>query len=329
MARTVRVLFWCKRFTVSYFPFDYRTNISVEENVVNGTVIFQVKATDADYGNNSIITYSLLPSDYVGKFSIDASFGNITVVGNLDRENTSEVTLRIQATDGKFPITTEIFITVLDVNEFPPVFDQQGYKKRISETAFVGKPVIQVFATDKDSGENSRLFYNIISGNSDSTFSVNAENGTIVLQKPLDYEMIKDYELRVKASDNGIPSLESFTNVSITVEEECEKIVTLQEPPHSTAQRLAHVPASSDEDYGSNANVTYAIVIENNVEVCSDLVIDHDGGVYSEANLPWGAICNITVRATDEIGTYVCFVYLRVVAETTPSTEHPTGEWYP
>ena len=58
-----------------------------------GTVIFQVKATDADYGNNSIITYSLLPSDGE-KFSIDALSGNITVVGNLDRENTSEVTLR-------------------------------------------------------------------------------------------------------------------------------------------------------------------------------------------------------------------------------------------
>ena len=122
VARTVYVLFWCKRFTVNYFTFDYRTNISVEENVANGTVIFQVKATDADYGNNSIITYSLLPSEYRGKFSIDDSSGNITVIGNLDRENTSEVTLRIQAKDGKFSITTELFVIITDVNDNPPVF---------------------------------------------------------------------------------------------------------------------------------------------------------------------------------------------------------------
>ena len=112
---------WCKSFTVSYFTFNYRTNVSVEENVANGTVIFQVKATDADYGNNSIITYSLLPSEYGEKFSIDASSGNITVVGNLDRENTSEVTIRIQATDGKFSTPTELFVTITDVNDNPPV----------------------------------------------------------------------------------------------------------------------------------------------------------------------------------------------------------------
>ena len=111
-----------KGFTVSYFTFYYRTNISVEENLANGTIIFQVKATDADYGNNSIITYFLLPSEYGEKFSIDASSGNITVIGNLDRENTSEVTLRIQATGGKFIITTELFVIITDVNDNPPVF---------------------------------------------------------------------------------------------------------------------------------------------------------------------------------------------------------------
>ena len=90
--------------------------------MANGTVIFQVKATDTDYGNNSIITYSLLSSEYRGKFSIDALSGNITIIGNLDRENTSEVTLCIRATDGKFSITTELFVIITDVNDNPPVF---------------------------------------------------------------------------------------------------------------------------------------------------------------------------------------------------------------
>ena len=111
-----------KGFTVSLFTFYYRTNIDVEENVANGTVIFQVKATDADYGNNSVITYSLLSREYGGKFSIDALSGNITIIGKLDRENTSEVTLRIQATDGKFSVTTELFVIITDVNDNPPVF---------------------------------------------------------------------------------------------------------------------------------------------------------------------------------------------------------------
>lgn len=100
----------------------YRSNISVEENIPSGTVIFQVRATDADYGNNSVISYTLLPSEYGTKFSIDPSSGNITVIGNLDHENTSEIILRINATDGTFPVTSELFVLITDVNDNEPIF---------------------------------------------------------------------------------------------------------------------------------------------------------------------------------------------------------------
>ena len=112
-------------FIVSYmaiFSFDLRNNVSVEENTPLGKVIFQVRATDADHGNNSIITYSLVPSEYETKFSIDASTGNITVIGNLDRENTSEIILRINASDGTFTVTSELFVIITDVNDNKPIF---------------------------------------------------------------------------------------------------------------------------------------------------------------------------------------------------------------
>ena len=105
-----------------FLPFNCRKNVSVEENTPPGTDIFQVRATDADYGNNSIITYSLLPSENARKFSIDAASGNITVVGDLDRENTSVVTLRINATDGTFTVTSELFLIITDVNDNTPTF---------------------------------------------------------------------------------------------------------------------------------------------------------------------------------------------------------------
>ena len=94
----------------------------MEENTNTGTFIFQVRATDADYGNNSIITYSLVPSEYAKKFSINASSGDITVIGNLDRENTSEITLRIKATDGTFTVLSELFVIITDVNDNEPIF---------------------------------------------------------------------------------------------------------------------------------------------------------------------------------------------------------------
>ena len=96
--------------------------MSVEENTPPGTYIFQVRATDTDYGNNSIITFSLLSSENAGKFSIDAASGNITVVRDLDRENTSVVILRINATDGTFTTTSELFVIITDVNDNAPTF---------------------------------------------------------------------------------------------------------------------------------------------------------------------------------------------------------------
>ena len=94
----------------------------MEENTPPGTDIFQVRATDADYGNNSIITYSLLPSENAKKFSIDAASGNITVVKDLDRENTSLITLGINATDGTFTVTSQLFVIITDVNDNKPTF---------------------------------------------------------------------------------------------------------------------------------------------------------------------------------------------------------------
>ena len=112
----------CDSFTVSYFIWDYRDTVSIKENTPQDTVIFQVRATDADYGNNSFITYSLLSSEYAQKFSIDDLSGNITVVGNLDRENKSEIILRINATDGTFSVTSQLFVTITDVNDNKPRF---------------------------------------------------------------------------------------------------------------------------------------------------------------------------------------------------------------
>ena len=111
--------------TVTYFSLNYRNRVSVEENTPPGTVVFQVRATDADYGNNSNITYSLLPSEYAEKFSIGASSGNITVIEKFDRETTSEIILHINATDGTFTVTSELFVVITDVNDNKPIFSSR------------------------------------------------------------------------------------------------------------------------------------------------------------------------------------------------------------
>ena len=175
-----------------------------------------MKATDGD--SHARLHYTFLPGEYDEIFSIDSSSGNISIIGDLDRERISNITLHVQVTDGKFNESTDLFITVLDVNEFTPYFSEPNYEAKIPENALVGDTVIVVSATDSDAVENI-VVYSIISGNSEDTFIINPKNGNISLHKPLDYETKKQYKLSVKATDDGIPVLESLTNVTVTVED--------------------------------------------------------------------------------------------------------------
>lgn len=290
-----------------------------------------MKATDADSGINALLNYTLLPGEYEQIFSINSSSGNISIIRDLDRERISSITLHVQVTDGKFNKSIDLGITVLDVNEFSPSFSETNYGASIPENALVGDTVIVVSATDSDAVEKV-VVYSITSGNSNKTFIINPENGSIFLHKPLDFESNKQYKLTVKATDNGIPALESLTNVIVTVEDvndsppvftKCDALVILQEPalPQTQLFRVS----TADEDSGSNAIIKYSVV-KNEEGVCSDLYIDQDGNVYSYNSLPWETICNVTIRASDGAKTVECVVDLRVAAMTPNNTEGRTGE---
>ena len=301
------------------------------ENTAIGTVIFQVKATDADSGINAILNYTFLAGEYKEMFSIDSSSGNISIIGDLDRERRSNITLHVQVTDGKFNKSTDLFITVLDVNEFPPFFSAPNYEASIPENTSVGDTVVVVSATDSDAVKNI-VMYNITCGNSNETFIINPENGSIFLHKPLDFERKKQYNLTVKVTDNSIPALESLTNVFVTVEDvndsppvftKCDTPVKLQEPAPPQSQ-LFQV-STADADSGSNAIITYSVV-KNKEGACSDLYVDQDGNVFSNNSLPSKTICNVTIGASDGARTVECVVNLRVEPMIRGNTEGRTGE---
>ncbi|XP_068682491.1 uncharacterized protein [Montipora foliosa] len=305
--------------------FISRNYTSVKENVANGTIIFQVKAVDADFGNYSIVTYRLLPGEYSGKFAIDASSGNITLIGELDHENASEIILRIQATDGEFFTNMTLSINVEDVNDNYPYFSQRWYSAIVPENVSIGFLVIKVTAQDKDSGPNGELTYSLVQGTSDADaivreiFSVNPTNGDITTLKGIKANAARmTYKFIVKAIDHGIPSLKANANISITVKDindsppeftECRS-VTFEEPVESRT-KLQHVSAS-DADYGSNANISYSLTVTN-AEFCkAKFAVDEDGNVQSLENLPRGSNCTVTIIATDGVHKEVCVLDLQV-----------------
>jgi len=65
--------------------------------------------------------------------------GTVTVSGVLDRETRSQYRLVVVASDSTHSSSTQLVITLLDVNDEAPEFSQDLYSFTIPETASVGK----------------------------------------------------------------------------------------------------------------------------------------------------------------------------------------------
>lgn len=118
--------------------FDTSTQVSkVREDVAKGTRVVRMNATDAD-GNQLNFIFS--SGNKGGAFAIQLSTGVITVAAKLDRENTENYTLTVNASDlGGHSVTHNATIQVIDVNDNAPVFKQASYSKDIKENLPAGK----------------------------------------------------------------------------------------------------------------------------------------------------------------------------------------------
>uniref|UniRef100_A0A669DTL3 Cadherin 11, type 2, OB-cadherin (osteoblast) n=1 Tax=Oreochromis niloticus TaxID=8128 RepID=A0A669DTL3_ORENI len=169
-----------------------------------GTSVLQVTATDADdptYGNSARLVYSILEGQPY--FSVEPQTGIIrTALPNMDREARQEYDVVIQAKDmgghmGGLSGTTEVKITLTDVNDNPPKFPQ-------SELPFVGR----LKAKDPDLGDNGLVNYRLIDGDGINMFELTTDSETreavIKLKKMVDFETKRSYTLKVEGSNPHI-----------------------------------------------------------------------------------------------------------------------------
>lgn len=131
-------------------------------------------------GINGDILYSLLDSAD-GFFSIDEHTGVITLERPLDREVQSTYQLKAMASDMGIPRHTmlcPVVVSVLDINDNPPVFEHREYTATVSEDVTVGTQLLRVQAASRDTEVSGEISYSIISGNEHGRFSVDPRTGT-------------------------------------------------------------------------------------------------------------------------------------------------------
>ncbi|XP_061774733.1 protocadherin Fat 3a isoform X3 [Nerophis ophidion] len=194
---------------------------SVYEDTATKAPLTRIQAIDPDEaGPGRTVVYSLADSAE-DSFSIDKTTGIIILERILDREIQPSYQITVRASDQGLPMplssVVNVTITVLDINDNPPVFERRDWLVTIPEDVGMGTKILTVYAASKDIGTNAEINYSIRSGNEHGKFIIHPHTGAITVAEFLDYETCKDYFLTVEARDGGTPPLSAITTVNVNL----------------------------------------------------------------------------------------------------------------
>ncbi|XP_077862377.1 protocadherin Fat 4-like [Saccoglossus kowalevskii] len=273
------------------------TSISVSENIAVGTVIGYVNATDADDGQNGEIYY-FIQTGSEGKFRLNPDSGELSILSELDREIKEVYELLVVARDKGYPAneaSVTVTITLLDVNDNSPVFNERLYVASISENEPIDSYVLDLNATDPDKDDFGLVFYSL---EETIDFAIDLDSGILTTNTSFDREKKSVYNIHVLAADGGIPGRTSSVSVHISILD-----VNDNEPKFDSDQYTATilktptgnindgtivtVVSANDADDGVNAQITYSIEDENyndlfNVDDKGVVTVAVGGGVASD-----------------------------------------------
>ncbi|XP_073477084.1 protocadherin gamma-C5-like isoform X19 [Aquarana catesbeiana] len=229
----------------------------IPENAPTGTVMGFINVQDKDSGKNGEIKLDLSPTM---PFKIRTHKNRYSLVtdGSLDRENISQYTVELTASDLGSPTLSSkatVILSVSDVNDNAPTFTQSTYNAFIKENSDPGALLCTVSALDTDEGVNSDLLYSIVESEIDG-FSVSSfvyitsNNGDIYAQRSFDYEHIQTLQITIKVEDCGFPKLFSTVPVFIFILDTNDNSPTLLYPEHSEDLIVQErIPKSSSAGY--------------------------------------------------------------------------------
>ena len=203
--------------TLTYYT---QGSYQVLEHAAVDSQVALITVFDKDSGLNGICDVLLEQGNKY--FALKQNRGNessyiLHVAGEIDREQTSQIQIRVSATDkGSPPRTTRMQYTVNigDINDNPPVFGNSSYYAQVNESTLRTRSLLQVFASDKDIGSNADITYSITNDSIYSTwFRIDPASGNIYATDFIDREKQSYVNITVVARDNGVPK--KATNVQV------------------------------------------------------------------------------------------------------------------
>ena len=284
-----------KNYAPMFAKDQYSFNVS--ENAEIGVTIGSVSASDINQNKEGAFIYAIENPTQINPFVIDSLTGVITLVRKLDREMRENYTLVVVAQDFGEPAlrhTTNVFISVNDVNDVIPKFEQDEQRHSVSENMTVGSLVCTVLAIDEDADEFGEPVYVIHSGNEAGHFRIDNSTGIIYLVKSLDREMVNIFELTIYAYNHGSniarkrrDTGDNFgvLKVIIEVTDINDNYPEFDQINYVAGFKLSDEPGTNvttikatDKDEGENSYIVYSIENENDAGA---FAIDPNTGVIT------------------------------------------------
>ncbi|XP_054581370.1 cadherin-related family member 5 [Eptesicus fuscus] len=195
-----------------------QTVFEIEENtVLNGSLV------DIQVPEGQTVTLGPLSTPHAFRIQENQLFLNVTP----DYEDTTMLLADLQCRRGDTVVTQlKVFVTVLDVNDNPPVFPFEVKRKEVPEDTKVNTIVIpqeELAATDLD--QSDILFYTLqeVTPGAGSVFSlVGANFPALRLDRPLDFDRSQNMTLLLRVRDtpeeNTVPSHSATATLVLEVQ---------------------------------------------------------------------------------------------------------------
>ncbi|XP_060904070.1 protocadherin beta-15-like [Labrus mixtus] len=253
----------------------------IPENLQPGTEVGIINVQDRDSEINGQVRCSIQQNVPFKLVPSIKNYYSVVSTGQLDRELVSDYNITITATDeGSPPLSSSktVQLSVADINDNPPVFEEQSYSASVSENNKPGSTLCSVSARDPDWRQNGTVVYSLLSGEVNgapvsSYVSVNGDTGVIHAVRSFDYEQFRSFKVHVMARDNGSPPLSSNVTVSVFISDvndnspqilypapEGNSFMTELVPKAAHGGSLVSKVIAVDADSGQNAWLSYHIV---------------------------------------------------------------------
>ncbi|XP_055535413.1 cadherin-86C isoform X1 [Wyeomyia smithii] len=221
MATTVQLAFFLPERSNSppYFENDHYVT-RLEENAAPGTTLsftdpYTPRVMDDDAGKNGVFSLTLIGNNGTFEISPNVAEGHANFVirvrdnSLLDYETAEYVHFQILAQElgpaTNLSASVNVTVYLSDVNDNPPVFEQNDYIVDLPENMTAGTRVVQVHATDVDTGLGGKIRYTHILGPQNTSLNLDPTSGVITVafnNHGFDREAMPEYHLYVEARDD-------------------------------------------------------------------------------------------------------------------------------